>query len=67
MRFSGLSVTLPEGPIGLLGPNGAGKTTMIRCLLGLITLDAGEGRVLGMDIRQQRMNIRQAVGFAPGG
>ena len=61
----GLSVTLPEGPIGLLGPNGAGKTTMIRCLLGLITLDAGGGRVLGMDIRQRRMDIRQAVGFAP--
>jgi ABC-2 type transport system ATP-binding protein len=61
----GLSVALPEGPTGLLGPNGAGKTTMIRCLLGLITLDAGQGRVLGMDIRRHRMNIRQAVGFAP--
>ena len=47
----GLSVTLPEGSIGLLGPNGAGKTTMIRSLLGLIALDAGSGRVLGMDIR----------------
>ncbi len=47
----GLSVALPEGAIGLLGPNGAGKTTMIRTLLGLIAIDSGEGRVLGMDIR----------------
>ncbi len=65
MALSGLSVTLPEGSIGLLGPNGAGKTTMIRSLLGLITLDAGSGRVLGMDIRNERMDIRQSVGFVP--
>ena len=58
-------MTLPEGAIGLLGPNGAGKTTMIRTLLGLITLDAGQGRVLGMDIRTRRLDIRQAVGFVP--
>ena len=56
----GLSVALPEGAIGLLGPNGAGKTTMIRTLLGLIAIDSGEGRVLGMDIRAR------ATGDPPG-
>jgi len=61
--LSALSVTLPHGSIGLLGPNGAGKTTMIRSLLGLIALDAGQGQVLGMDIRKNRLDIRQAVGF----
>ena len=61
----GLSVAVPEGAIGLLGPNGAGKTTMIRTLLGLISLDSGSGRVLGMDIRAHRLAIRQAVGFVP--
>lgn len=60
-----LSVSMPEGAIGLLGPNGAGKTTMIRTLLGLIRIDAGEGEVLGMDIRRRRLDVRQAVGFAP--
>jgi ABC-2 type transport system ATP-binding protein len=60
-----LSVSLPDGATGLLGPNGAGKTTMIRTLLGLIKIDAGEGRVLGMDIRRQRLAIRQAVGLVP--
>src|SRR4029453_3334901 len=45
--------------------NGAGKTTLIRTLLGLISLDAGGGQVLGMDIHSQRREIRQAVGFVP--
>jgi ABC-2 type transport system ATP-binding protein len=63
--LSNLSVEVPEGAVGLLGPNGAGKTTMIRTLLGLITIDAGRGNVLGMNIHVQRLNIRQAVGFMP--
>src|SRR5438270_12699121 len=60
-----LTVSVPPGAAGLLGPNGAGKTTLIRTLLGLITLDAGGGEVLGMDVRARRLDIRQAVGFAP--
>jgi ABC-2 type transport system ATP-binding protein len=60
-----LSVSVPAGAVGLLGPNGAGKTTLIRTLLGLISVDAGGGQVLGMDIGTQRLDIRQAVGFAP--
>lgn len=60
-----LSVDVPEGAVGLLGPNGAGKTTLIRTLLGLISLDAGSGAVLGMDLRSRRLDIRQAVGFMP--
>src|SRR5947209_6716504 len=61
----GLSVDVPAGAVGLLGPNGSGKTTLIRTLLGLISVDAGGGRVLGLDIHTQQMAIRQAVGFAP--
>jgi ABC-2 type transport system ATP-binding protein len=60
-----LSVKVPAGAVGLLGPNGAGKTTLIRTLLGLIAVDAGSGEVLGMDIHSRRLDIRQAVGFAP--
>lgn len=61
----GLTVTVPRGAVGLLGPNGAGKTTLIRALLGLISLDSGAGRVLGMDLRRQQLDVRQAVGFVP--
>lgn len=60
-----LSVQVPRGAIGLLGPNGSGKTTMIRTLLGLITIDAGTGSVLGCDIRRQPLDVRQQVGFVP--
>lgn len=60
-----LSVVVPVGAVGLLSPNGSGKTTMIRALLGLIALDRGSGRVLGMDITRQSLDVRRAVGFAP--
>ena len=63
--LSDLSLTAPTGAIGLLGPNGSGKTTMIRALLGLIPIDSGSGRMLGMDIRRRQLDIRRAVGFAP--
>src|SRR5436305_4748784 len=60
-----LTVEAAPGAVGLLGPNGAGKTTLIRTLLGLIRVDAGGGEVLGMDVRARRLDVRQAVGFAP--
>jgi ABC-2 type transport system ATP-binding protein len=63
--LDGLSISVPFGAIGLLGPNGSGKTTMIRVLLGLISIDGGSGRVLGMDFRRDQLAIRRAVGFAP--
>jgi ABC-2 type transport system ATP-binding protein len=63
--LAGLTVSLPGGSVGLLGPNGAGKTTMIRGLLGLIRLDSGRGRVLGMDVERRPLEIRQVVGFVP--
>src|SRR5216110_236077 len=60
-----LSVEIPAGAVGLLGPNGAGKTTLIRTLLGLISINSGSGQILDMDIRRQRLAIRQTVGFVP--
>jgi ABC-2 type transport system ATP-binding protein len=63
--LNGLTVNVPCGAVGLLGPNGSGKTTLIRTLLGLVRLDSGEGKVLGMDFRRQQFDIRQSVGFAP--
>ncbi|MBL8822784.1 MAG: ABC transporter ATP-binding protein [Planctomycetia bacterium] len=60
-----LTVQAPMGAIGLLGPNGAGKTTMIRTLLGLISINNGSGKVLGLDIKRDPLTIRQKVGFVP--
>lgn len=63
--LAGLSVGLPKGAVGLLGPNGAGKTTLIRALLGLIAIDRGRGRVMGLDILADPLEIRRKAGFAP--
>lgn len=60
-----LSLAVPPGAVGLLGPNGAGKTTMIRTLLGLISINQGDGEVLGLNIQRDRLTIRQLVGFVP--
>ena len=45
-----INLTLPGGSIlGLIGENGAGKTTTIKCILNLISRDAGEISLLGYD------------------
>jgi ABC-2 type transport system ATP-binding protein len=44
----GLTFQAPSRQItGLLGPSGCGKTTLMRCVVGLQKLTAGEVRVLG--------------------
>jgi ABC-2 type transport system ATP-binding protein len=69
-RFGGravvddVSLTVARGEIaGFLGPNGSGKTTTIRLMCGLLTPDAGEGRVLGRDIRTEGRAIKREVGY----
>ncbi len=57
----GFSVT--EGEIfGILGVNGAGKTTTVECLQGLRRPDRGRMRVLGLDPRTDRSQLRSLVG-----
>ena len=59
-----VSLTVDQGEIaGFLGPNGSGKTTTIRCMCGLLTPDAGTGRVLGHDIYTERLAIKRQVGY----
>ncbi|MFS0704234.1 ABC transporter ATP-binding protein [Cellulomonas sp. 179-A 9B4 NHS] len=58
-----VSFTVGAGEVfGILGPNGAGKTTTVECLTGLRTPDRGEIRVLGLDPRRDRDELRQRVG-----
>ena len=49
--------------VGFLGPNGSGKTTSLRMLCGLLTPDEGEGRVLGLDFRQEAPAVKRQVGY----
>jgi len=65
--LDGLSLDLPEGPIGLLGPNGAGKSTLIKLLLGQLEPSAGRARIAGFDPtrRAERLALRRRVGYMP--
>ena len=59
-----VSMTVGAGEIaGFLGPNGSGKTTCIRMMCGLLTPDAGRGRVLGLDLTRDQRAIRRQVGY----
>jgi ABC-2 type transport system ATP-binding protein len=49
--------------VGFLGPNGSGKTTTIRIICGLLTPDAGEGTVLGYNVRTESLKIKREVGY----
>ncbi len=60
-----VSASFAAGAVGLLGPNGAGKSTMLKALLGFIVPDAGEMRVLGLDVRNQGQQIRGRLGYMP--
>lgn len=58
-----ISLDVQAGEVfGILGPNGSGKTTTVRLLNGLITPDAGEMRVLGLDPVTQGDQVRRRTG-----
>jgi len=61
-----ISLEVKAGDIfGFLGPNGAGKSTTIRSMLGLIRFQAGEVRLLGMEVGKQQKEILSQVGYMP--
>lgn len=60
----GLDLRVPRGAVyGFLGRNGAGKTTTIKVLGGLARATAGSARVLGLDVRAQRLAILERTAF----
>ena len=51
---------------GFLGPNGAGKTTLIRTMMGFLRPTTGSGKILGLDVVKDNLEIRKRVGYLPG-
>ncbi len=47
--------------IGLIGPNGGGKTTLLKVLLGLISPERGEVKIMGHSV----VKGRRYIGYVP--
>lgn len=67
LALRGVDLTLASGEIvGVVGPDGAGKTTLIRCLAGLLEVEAESARVLGYDLLDADVTALKAeIGYVP--
>ena len=61
-----ISLSFETGQIiGYIGPNGAGKSTTIKILTGIIGDFEGNVTVLGMNVRNDSLAIKQKIGYIP--
>lgn len=60
-----VTLTIPPGMYGLLGPNGAGKSTLMRILATLQEPDNGDINFRGIDVVNQKDEIRKTLGYLP--
>jgi len=68
--LNGVSVEVGRGEVvALIGRNGVGKTTLMRALIGLVRLDAGEIRLDGAEIGHEKPYVRaqKGMGYVPQG
>ena len=66
LAVNNLSLKIPRGStFGLIGPNGAGKSTTIKMLMGMLSITAGEARVLGIGLTTDPVEVKQRVGYVP--
>jgi ABC-2 type transport system ATP-binding protein len=64
--LDGISFTVPKGTFfGCFGPNGAGKSTLLKVLTGQIPQTSGEAQVLGLEVRDNGVRVRDKVGIVP--
>ncbi|MCR8642953.1 ABC transporter ATP-binding protein [Paenibacillus sp. N1-5-1-14] len=67
-QLKDVSFQLEKGYImGFIGANGAGKTTTIRSILRMIHIDSGEVCILGKNIAEHEIELKQEIGYAFGG
>jgi ABC-2 type transport system ATP-binding protein len=62
----GISFAVRQGELyALLGPNGAGKTTTLRMIAGLLSVDAGQIGVFGVDARTDPISAKRLIAWLP--
>jgi len=55
---------LPKGAfLSIFGPNGAGKSTLLKVLSTLTIPSKGKARVLGLDVIEDAVELRERIGF----
>jgi ABC-2 type transport system ATP-binding protein len=60
----GVSFAIPRGYVmGLIGPNGAGKTTILKLVMNLVSRDAGDIEVFGLDALAHETEVKSRIGF----
>lgn len=58
-----ISFDVKKGEIfGFLGPNGAGKTTTIKMILGLLSIDEGNIKINGYDVKKDFEKAMEYIG-----
>lgn len=64
--LDGVNFTVHKGTFfGCFGPNGAGKSTLLKVLTGQIPQTSGSAQVLGMEVRDHGVRVRDMVGIVP--
>jgi pyoluteorin transport system ATP-binding protein len=64
--LDGISLVVEHGTLtALVGPDGAGKTTLIRLTAGLMQLDEGELKILGIDVSVDPQQVQDRIGYMP--
>lgn len=53
--------------VALLGPNGAGKSTLMNVIAGFLRPSCGCVKILGNDVAEHPIEIKQHIGFLPEG
>ncbi|OXM15660.1 ABC transporter ATP-binding protein [Paenibacillus herberti] len=66
-HLKNVSFQLEKGYImGFIGANGAGKTTTIKSILNLVRMDSGEIHILGKNMTEHEIELKQEIGSAFG-
>jgi ABC-2 type transport system ATP-binding protein len=66
LAVDNVDLNIKKGEIfGLLGPNGSGKSTTLKMLIGLVQPDSGSVNVLGVDVQNEPVAVKQQVGYVP--